>query len=232
MRKLLEESNFLATFNGVLAALNIKEQASMVYLESLSEMKNALNVIENNGIGIYWKNVNDENASTNPIFQIYSHAFASITADVIKKRPFYWKRVLSKDKNDEESNETTEFFSISNLEKQYNDGGKPITALKDVDFHVNKNEVIVMIGPNGAGKSTLLNCIAGAIEPNNGTVSLFGKNSASRLIELQKYLGVVFQDNVIIKSLSIKEHLYMFGAFRGISEHEIEEAIDYYGDQL
>ena len=42
--------------------------------------------------------------------------------------------------------------------------------LDDINFSLNKGEILGMLGPNGAGKSTIFNLIIGLIKPNNGKV--------------------------------------------------------------
>ena len=51
------------------------------------------------------------------------------------------------------------------------------TALKGVDFSVNKSEIVTIIGPSGSGKSTLLRCINGLTEPTKGEIFLNGRTS-------------------------------------------------------
>ena len=49
---------------------------------------------------------------------------------------------------------------------------------------------------------------------------------------MQHYLGVCFQGNVIINLLSVREHLYLFGAFRGVPRDQIDQAVEFFGSQL
>ncbi|MEM3627103.1 MAG: ABC transporter ATP-binding protein [Candidatus Bathyarchaeia archaeon] len=51
-----------------------------------------------------------------------------------------------------------------------------LTALKDVDFALGKNEILGVIGPNGAGKTTLINCISGVYKPNVGMIKFKGRD--------------------------------------------------------
>ena len=64
-----------------------------------------------------------------------------------------------------------EMLSITGLETFY---GK-IQALRGVDLHINKGEIVTLIGANGAGKSTLLSLIAGIYHPDSGVRSVDGK---------------------------------------------------------
>lgn len=50
--------------------------------------------------------------------------------------------------------------------------GEP--ALRDVDLHVHQGEFVSLVGPNGGGKSTLLKLVLGLLQPDRGTVRVFG----------------------------------------------------------
>ena len=45
-----------------------------------------------------------------------------------------------------------------------------LTAVNDVDFHIDEGEIVGLIGPNGAGKTTFFNIITGVYEPTSGEV--------------------------------------------------------------
>ncbi|MEC7219402.1 MAG: ABC transporter ATP-binding protein [SAR324 cluster bacterium] len=65
-----------------------------------------------------------------------------------------------------------EILSIAGLETFY---GK-IQALRGVDLHINKGEIVTLIGANGAGKSTLLMSICGRVQARFGSIVLEGVN--------------------------------------------------------
>ena len=65
-----------------------------------------------------------------------------------------------------------EMLSITGLETFY---GK-IQALRGVDLHINKGEIVTLIGANGAGKSTLLMSICGRVQARSGSIVLEGFN--------------------------------------------------------
>ena len=51
-----------------------------------------------------------------------------------------------------------------------------LTAVSEVDFYVDKGEILGLIGPNGAGKTTLFNLISASLKPKSGTITFKGQN--------------------------------------------------------
>jgi len=98
-----------------------------------------------------------------------------------------------------------------NKKKRKND----FWALKDVNFKVNKGEVIGFIGSNGAGKSTLLKVVAGVMKPTNGEVRAYG--NICPMIEL----GAGFDPQ-----LTARENIYLNGAIMGYSRELIDSKFD------
>lgn len=92
---------------------------------------------------------------------------------------------------------------------------KHFCALEDINFHVNKGEVIGIIGKNGAGKSTLLKIIAGVLKPTKGTVTLGG--NVVPMLEL----GSGFDPE-----LSGRENIFLNGAILGYDQKILEEKYD------
>ncbi|MDJ1122009.1 ABC transporter ATP-binding protein [Olsenella sp. YH-ols2217] len=97
---------------------------------------------------------------------------------------------------------------------------KEFRALDDVSFTVKRGEAFGLVGTNGSGKSTMLKCIAGVLEPSEGSVTV--KGTIAPLIEL----GAGFD-----MDLTARENIYLNGALLGykkafIDEH-YEEIIDF-----
>lgn len=88
---------------------------------------------------------------------------------------------------------------------------KDFWALTDVNFKVNKGEVIGFIGSNGAGKSTLLKVIAGVMKPTKGEVKAYG--NICPMIEL----GAGFDSQ-----LTARENIYLNGSIMGYSKELID----------
>ena len=87
-------------------------------------------------------------------------------------------------------------------------------ALKDIDFEVEKGEVLSLVGPNGCGKSTLLQIVSGILQPTTGRVVTRGRIAA--LLEL----GAGFNPE-----FSGRENVYLNGEIMGLSRAEIDSAM-------
>jgi branched-chain amino acid transport system ATP-binding protein len=63
-------------------------------------------------------------------------------------------------------------LEVANLTKRF--GG--LTAVNNVNFHIDEGEVVGIIGPNGAGKTTLFNLLSGFLKPDSGSVKFKGED--------------------------------------------------------
>ncbi|MGC5567471.1 FHA domain-containing protein [Streptomyces sp. FR-108] len=85
------------------------------------------------------------------------------------------------------------------------DGGKQI--LKDVSFGVPEKSLIAVIGPSGSGKSTLLKALTGYRPANEGDVLYDNRNLYKQFAELRQRIGLVPQDDILHKELTVKKAL-------------------------
>ena len=104
------------------------------------------------------------------------------------------------------------YIELKNNTKIYQSGDTTIYANKDINFSIDKGELVVILGSSGAGKSTLLN-ILGGMKPNtSGDVIVAGKNIASyNAKQLTTYrrnnVGFVFKFYNLIPNLTAKENV-------------------------
>lgn len=93
-------------------------------------------------------------------------------------------------------------------------------ALRDVNFHVNRGELLGIVGSNGSGKSTMLKVLAGIMPPTKGSIAV--KGTIAPLLEL----GAGFDGE-----LTVKENVFLRGAMLGYSKafitDQYEEIIDF-----
>ncbi|SIS50895.1 amino acid ABC transporter ATP-binding protein [Salimicrobium flavidum] len=83
-------------------------------------------------------------------------------------------------------------IDVQSLNKSFGD----LHVLKDIDFSVEKGEVVVLIGASGSGKSTLLRCLNFLEMKGGGEISLHGKlvdEKEAKLSEVRQNIGMVFQ---------------------------------------
>lgn len=85
------------------------------------------------------------------------------------------------------------------------DGGKDI--LKDVSFGVPEKSLIAVIGPSGSGKSTLLKALTGYRPANQGDVLYDNRNLYKQFAELRQRIGLVPQDDILHKELTVTRAL-------------------------
>ena len=84
-------------------------------------------------------------------------------------------------------------------------------ALDRVDFECRAGEIHAVLGENGSGKSTLLGIAAGAVAADEGRIAIMGKplTSADPLLARQLGLAVVYQDDSLVRELSVAENLLL-----------------------
>ena len=96
-------------------------------------------------------------------------------------------------------------LKINHLSKAF--GGNVV--LRDIDFNVNKGDVISVIGASGSGKSTLLRCINLLETPTSGQIIYDGKDIASGKInaaEYRSHVGMVFQSFNLFNNMTVLEN--------------------------
>ena len=82
-------------------------------------------------------------------------------------------------------------------------------VLRDIDFSVEKGDVISIIGASGSGKSTLLRCINLLETPSSGEILYHGKNVAGRGVnacEYRSHVGMVFQSFNLFDNMTVLEN--------------------------
>ncbi len=99
-----------------------------------------------------------------------------------------------------------------------------------ISFDLNKGEILTIIGGSGSGKSVLLKQIVGLVKPDQGTITIDGKEISKlgedELQEVQKMIGYVFQESALFDSLTVGENV-AFGLrnLMRLSPEEIEKII-------
>ncbi len=122
-------------------------------------------------------------------------------------------------------------IEIKNLSKSFGE----VKAVDDLSFRVKEGELFAFLGVNGAGKSTTINIICGCLAADGGTVTVDG-HDACRDEAVKNAIGVVFQNSLLDKSLTVADNLASRAALYGISGQglkrrvaELAEMLDFGG---
>ena len=108
---------------------------------------------------------------------------------------------------------TENIIEIKNLSKSFGD----VKAVRDLSFQVRRGELFAFLGVNGAGKSTTINVMCAQLKKDLGSVVIDGYDLDKDPGEIKKVIGVVFQDSLLDKALTVKENLESRAALYGIT---------------
>lgn len=97
-------------------------------------------------------------------------------------------------------------------------GAKEMVALKSLDLHVPKGEVLGLLGKNGAGKTTALKILAGMHEASSGIGLISGYDVATELNSVYERLGNCPQFDCVWKNQSVQRHLEFYARLKGIDD--------------
>jgi ABC-2 type transport system ATP-binding protein len=108
---------------------------------------------------------------------------------------------------------------IDSVVKRFGD----LTAVSGVSLDVRERVCLGLLGPNGAGKSTLIRSIAGRVQPDSGSIRVFGALAGSAAARAE--LGWVPQDLALYPLLTCRENLEAFGRYQGLRGKALREGI-------
>ncbi len=89
---------------------------------------------------------------------------------------------------------TQTLIRVEGLAKRYPSRGRPVEALRDINFRVAEGEFVTIVGPSGSGKSTLLKLLAGILPKTSGRMLLHD----SPIDGPRRDVGMVFQQPVLL----------------------------------
>ena len=113
-------------------------------------------------------------------------------------------------------------IEIKNLRKTFGE----IVAVDNISFSVKKGSFFAFLGLNGAGKSTTINMICGVYKKDNGEIFIDEKNIDDSFEQIKPLLGVVYQDSVLDKQLSVKDNLISRASLYGITKEQFYKKLD------
>ena len=105
------------------------------------------------------------------------------------------------------SSSPDDVLRVENIAKRFG----PVTALRDINLHLKKGEVLGLLGDNGAGKSTLIKIISGFQKQDSGKMWVHGKPYEPKSVDDARSNGIdtVYQDLALIDELSVYHNLFL-----------------------
>lgn len=119
-------------------------------------------------------------------------------------------------------------IEIQHLIKDFKD----VRAVNDLSFKVKKGEFFAFLGINGAGKSTTISIMCGKLSRNSGYVLINGLDIDKDMDQIRKVLGVVYQNNVLDKVLTVYDNLKFRAGLYNITGEEFKKRYEYFADIL
>ncbi len=113
-------------------------------------------------------------------------------------------------------------IEVNHLYKSFKD----VHAVVDLSLRVKKGEFFAFLGLNGAGKSTTISIICGKLAKDKGEVIVNGLNVDDNLDQIKTKLGVVFQNSVLDKNLTVRDNLEHRAALYGIMGKAFEKRLN------
>jgi len=129
-------------------------------------------------------------------------------------------------------------YDITGISQEFITGDENLEVLSDVSFSIKANTFNIIFGQSGSGKSTLLNIMSGLQKPTSGAITYNGRalyNMTSD--ELARFraenIGIIYQTNYWVKSLSVLDNVILPMLFLGYTKEEVKpmayDALDLIG---
>ena len=119
-----------------------------------------------------------------------------------------------------------DMIEIEGLSKKF---GK-LVAVDNISFRVPRGEIFGFLGPNGAGKTTTINILCTLLKPSGGRASVNGYDVLKERREVQRSIGLVFQDPTLDDYLTadqnLRFHAYAYGVPANVREKRMQELME------
>ena len=112
-------------------------------------------------------------------------------------------------------------IEIKHLKKSFKD----VKAVNDISFKVKTGELFAFLGVNGAGKSTTISIICGQLEKDAGEINIIGENPEKNMDKIKSQIGVVFQNSLLDKPLTVYDNLQNRASLYGILGKDFENRL-------
>lgn len=101
-----------------------------------------------------------------------------------------------------------------------------VLAVDSIDLEVGPGESFGILGANGAGKSTTMRMIGATLQRTSGELTILGHDPQHEGPLIRAHLGVVPQQDTLDTDLTVRENIYVYGRYFGLSRAELQPRVD------
>ncbi|MBW2468759.1 MAG: ATP-binding cassette domain-containing protein [Deltaproteobacteria bacterium] len=107
-------------------------------------------------------------------------------------------------------------IQVENLTKYYH----TLCAVDQINFNIEKGEILGLLGPNGAGKTTTLRMLTGYLQPSSGNIRVKGLSIDKHTLEIKKILGYLPESAPLYHDMLVFDYLNYVAAIRKINGNQ------------
>ncbi|HIP96480.1 MAG TPA: ATP-binding cassette domain-containing protein [Anaerolineae bacterium] len=107
-------------------------------------------------------------------------------------------------------------IEVENLTKYYGD----LAAIRDLNFRVERGEILGFLGPNGAGKTTTMRILSGYMPPSAGTARVADFDVFDDSLEVRRRIGYMPETVPLYPEMSVRSYLAFMARIRGVSNRK------------
>jgi ABC-2 type transport system ATP-binding protein len=103
----------------------------------------------------------------------------------------------------------------------------PVTAVNNVSFQVEKDEIVGLLGNNGAGKTTVMRILTTYLPASSGVARVAGHDVMTESMEVRRHIGYLPESIPLYPEMRVREYLDFRAKLKGCDRHSRAKRIDY-----
>jgi ABC-2 type transport system ATP-binding protein len=113
-------------------------------------------------------------------------------------------------------------IEVQHLTKRYG----PFTAVNDINFTVERGEILGFLGPNGAGKTTTMRVLTGYMPPTEGKAVIAGYDVFDQPIEAKRRTGYLPETPPLYPEMTVRDYLTFVAKIKGVPRQERKKRVE------